>query len=198
MEVSRTLNITSGGKPNRSPRMWRVGTHEEQKLSIGIRAPSWLLFTRSAFQIDGYRASTGWKFIIQSYNITPYDAPIWKLIETGNLDGIKDTFSRRLASPNDQTIDGMTLLMVCCYMFQKSRGDKVDGPPSAPHCIHIRMLWNFFYKKEQFFCKSLYPFSPPSKHALKDSMVTGFPITQYSGPMVMMSYQLNESKVFNL
>lgn len=84
---------------------------EREEIVARYRAPVWLL--GRAWSIHALHASSGWTFSPRSYNIIPPSSIIYQYIKEGNVDGVRELFQQRGASPFDCTTSGVSLLDVC-------------------------------------------------------------------------------------
>lgn len=95
----------------------KPGRKEEQEEIVAqYYAPAWLL--NRAWSIQALHASSGWTFSPRSYNVIPPSSMIYQYLDEHNVDGVRELFKRREASPFDCSTGGSSLLHVCttiCY-----------------------------------------------------------------------------------
>jgi len=72
-----------------------------------FRLQLWIQFRQQAWSLSP-------SITLSKQNILPDDSPIFELSRNGDFAGIINLFRRGLASPNDQTVDGKTPLLVSC------------------------------------------------------------------------------------
>ena len=87
----------------------------EQESSFRILPAQWLLKLgfNYAYSFTTHDSSTqGWQWGIKPINLVPYDAPILEFCKQGNLEKVRDLFSRNLASVRDVNSSGYTPLHV--------------------------------------------------------------------------------------
>ena len=87
----------------------------EQESSFRILPAQWLLKLgfNYAYNFSTHDSSTqGWQWSIKPINLVPSDAPILELCRQGNLERVRDLFSRNLASVRDVDSEGYTPLHV--------------------------------------------------------------------------------------
>lgn len=87
----------------------------EQESSFRILPAQWLLKLgfNYAYNISTHDSSTqGWQWCIKPINLVPNDASILTFCEQGNLEKVRDLFSRNLASVRDVDSRGFTPLHV--------------------------------------------------------------------------------------
>lgn len=81
-----------------------------QRHRILFRTPSW--FFNKAWEISSLQAYSGWTFTLRSLNVIPFDSPIFRYSENGDLQALRDLFSQNVASPFDCNEYGRTALQV--------------------------------------------------------------------------------------
>ena len=87
----------------------------EQESSFRILPAQWLLKLgfNYAYNFSTHDSSTqGWQWCIKPINLVSDDAPILEFCEQGNLEKVRDLFSRNLASVRDVDSEGYTPLHV--------------------------------------------------------------------------------------
>lgn len=84
---------------------------EREEIVARYRAPAWLL--GRIWSIQALHASSGWTFSPRIYNVIPPSSLIYQHIDNRNVDGIRELFRLREASPFDCTTSGASLLEVC-------------------------------------------------------------------------------------
>ena len=87
----------------------------EQESSFRILPAQWLLKLgfNYAYNIFAHDSSTqGWQWCIKPINLVPDEAPIFDFCKQGNLEKVRDLFSRNLASVRDVDSEGYTPLHV--------------------------------------------------------------------------------------
>ena len=87
----------------------------ERETSFKILPAQWLLKLGFdyAYSVSTHHSSTqGWQWCIKPINLVPDDAPILELCKQGNLEKVRDLFSRNLASVRDVDCGGYTPLHV--------------------------------------------------------------------------------------
>ncbi|WQF81257.1 hypothetical protein CDEST_06271 [Colletotrichum destructivum] len=75
-----------------------------------VQLPWWISETVWDFQAQ--RACSGWKVLLKTWIMRPYDAPIFRHVENGSWSDILVAFSRGEASLQDVNTNGWTLLHV--------------------------------------------------------------------------------------
>ena len=91
---------------------------EREEIRAEYWAPSWLI--NRVWRIRAVKASFGWSFCPNTYNIIPGDSPVFLLASGNNVKGLKELFSKMEASPFDCTNDNMTPLTVSIIVNQIS------------------------------------------------------------------------------
>ena len=87
----------------------------EQETSFKILPAQWLLKLgfNYAYNFSTHDSSTqGWQWCIKPINLVPDDAPILEFCKQGNLEKVRDLFSKNLASVRDVDTWGYTSLHV--------------------------------------------------------------------------------------
>jgi len=84
---------------------------EREEIIARYLAPAWLI--NRAWSIQAIHASSGWTFSPRSYTIVPRNSIILQHLRDGNVEGIRELFGRREASPYDCDELGCSLLYVC-------------------------------------------------------------------------------------
>lgn len=69
---------------------------------------SWLL--KMGIKVACTRSSAGWNHKLSNFNVVKRDAPIFRYSIAGNIAGVKELFSQKLATPWDTNEDGFTVL----------------------------------------------------------------------------------------
>jgi len=85
-----------------------------------FRLQLWIQFRQQAWSLSP-------SITLSKQNILPDDSPIFELSRNGDFAGIIDLFRRGLASPNDQTVDGKTPLLVSCLGRYAGETTWTDG-----------------------------------------------------------------------
>jgi hypothetical protein len=99
-------------------------TEEElDEIRVTIRLPTWLLPRR--YQFRARRAYSGWEYSLRSSCIASPDSLVFQFSQGGNIEGLKELFITRIASPFDTDVDGFTPLHVS-FPFFIATGDKAD------------------------------------------------------------------------
>ena len=87
----------------------------EQETSFKILPAQWLLKLgfNYAYNFSTHDSSTrGWQWCMKPINLVPDDSPILEFCKQGNLEKVRDLFSRNLASVRDVDSTGFTPLHV--------------------------------------------------------------------------------------
>ena len=87
----------------------------ERESSFRILPAQWLLKLgfNYAYNISTQDSSTqGWQWCIKPINLVPDDAPIFEFCEQGDIEKVRDLFSRKVASVRDIDSGGWTALHV--------------------------------------------------------------------------------------
>jgi hypothetical protein len=110
--VHSTQSHTQNEEVNKRPK-------NLHKLRARMRGPISIL--NRFWEISGHNAENGWKISIRTYNIIPYNSLTYRYTVEGNMEGLKDLFSKGEASPYDATTHGHTLLFVgreCLFILE--------------------------------------------------------------------------------
>lgn len=69
--------------------------------------------TSKVIEVAGTRAPSGWNWMLRVYSVLPQNSPAIFYMLTGDLQGLRDLFTTRQASPFDHIEDtGLPLLYV--------------------------------------------------------------------------------------
>lgn len=85
---------------------------EIDEMFVTIRLPPWLLPRR--YQFRARRAYSGWEYSLRSSSIVP---SLFEFSKDGNIEGLKELFNTRKASPFDTDVCGFTPLHVSFLLF---------------------------------------------------------------------------------
>lgn len=85
-------------------------TEERAKHVMSIRGPIWLV--NRMWEVHSTQAYCGWNIKLRSYNIVSQDSLVFKYASERNIDGLRELFSKGLASPFDRSEHGETPLHV--------------------------------------------------------------------------------------
>jgi hypothetical protein len=88
---------------------------EIDEMFVTIRLPTWLLPRR--YQFRARRAYSGWEYSLRSSSIVPSSSLVFEFSKDGNIEGLKDLFNTRKASPFDTDVCGFTPLHVSFLLF---------------------------------------------------------------------------------
>ena len=91
--------------------------NQEFETCVAIRPAPWLLSRHLDLQMT--RSLSGWTWGGRQFCLVERDALIFKYCKDGNLNGVRDLFQHKLASPFDVNIDNYTPLHVRRYIILK-------------------------------------------------------------------------------
>lgn len=80
-------------------------------------------FIQRFWDFSVLRASTGWTFQLNAWNIRPWDTKIFYAIAQGQVEYIVDALKNKEASIYDATPHGNSLLGVSCPLRDRSHFD---------------------------------------------------------------------------
>jgi len=95
-----------------TPRTLHGNSNKISNFKVRLHTPKWLFGISRAIEVYEARANGAWNFNVQIYNVVPGSAPVFKMIENDDVEGVQTLFRTRQASPFDRTMSGWTLLDV--------------------------------------------------------------------------------------
>jgi hypothetical protein len=87
----------------------------QKRLMAKLRTPAWLSLFSNALEVCCYKAGPSWMFTAQTYRVVSQDSPIMIYAQMGDIQGIKELFQKKLASPYDRDMCGYTVLGVSIF-----------------------------------------------------------------------------------
>jgi hypothetical protein len=105
------------------PTIQSSNEEELDEMRVTIRLPTWLLPRR--YQFRARRAYSGWEYSLRSSCILSPNSLVFQFSQNGNIEGLKELFNSRIASPFDTDVDGFTPLHVG-FLFFIATGDKTN------------------------------------------------------------------------
>lgn len=75
-------------------------------------------FIQRSWHLSVLRASAGWTFQLNTWNIRPSGTGIFHAVGNGNVEYIFESLRGKKASIYDMDIDGHSLLDVSCHVFR--------------------------------------------------------------------------------
>ena len=105
------------GRDRRDPR----NLQEKEEFHVEYYWPPWII--NRVWRIQAVKASSGWTFIPRTYNKVSKKSAVFHYAATNNIEGLKELFSMKLASPFDCYEFGSTPLMVniLCFVMWKAQ-----------------------------------------------------------------------------
>jgi hypothetical protein len=88
---------------------------EADEMQVTLQLPTWLL--RRRYHFRARRAYSGWEYSLRSSAILPSASPVFQFSLAGDVDGLRQLFDTRTASPFDVDVDGYTPLHVSLAPF---------------------------------------------------------------------------------
>lgn len=92
----------------------QAASRKRQTIATGntyrLRFPLWI--TTRVWELKVFTLQNGWTTTFRTYNIIPHGSPVFELCINGDIQGLKELFASRKASPFDMDADGRTLLHV--------------------------------------------------------------------------------------
>ncbi len=89
---------------------YKIKKREVEEIRAEYRGPSWLI--NRLWRIQAVKASFGWSFHLRTYNIVPWNSPVFALARKNSVKGLQELFNKKEASPFDCNENDMTLLLV--------------------------------------------------------------------------------------
>lgn len=104
--------LENTNEPEKKIEIFRRLSAKQLKLKARFQTPKWLFGISRTVELYECRATAGWNFNIQVYNVIPSESPIFEMAGVGDIDGIRQLFSTGNASPFDRDENGLTVLDV--------------------------------------------------------------------------------------
>jgi hypothetical protein len=92
-------------------RKQRRNGKEGRNIVAKVQVPRWI--SNLVWECRGNEEATSWRFTFQAYRIVPWNSPLFKFAENGNVEGIQELLSSHQALVNDRAdFQGRTALHV--------------------------------------------------------------------------------------
>ena len=97
---------------------WKTVGGKQNNIIFRLRTPWWFSFGGLCFDVFMRKSLFEGGIGYRAYRVVSPDAPIIKYAKNGNITAIQEMFSNGIASPNDRTTDGWTVLGVrLCVIY---------------------------------------------------------------------------------
>ncbi|KAN0091826.1 hypothetical protein V8E51_017673 [Hyaloscypha variabilis] len=119
-----------------TPRTLHGNSNKISNFKVRLHTPKWLFGFSRAIEVYEARANGAWNFNVQIYNVVPDSAPVFKMIENDDIEGVQTLFRTRQASPFDRTVSGWTLLDEAAYHQHLRICQLLKNQGSDPNISH--------------------------------------------------------------
>jgi hypothetical protein len=109
-EVDETAVIRMGSRRSRRKT-------EKPYFQSKIRMPLWFSRTSRTWDFAVHEIPAGWKHVFRQYYTVDYYSPVVCCINDGDVEGVRELFASKRATPFDRTMYGSTLLDVSRLLF---------------------------------------------------------------------------------
>jgi hypothetical protein len=114
-----TIAAGDSGTKKLQSKSRKPSNHSTRHLKLKARfwVPKFLFGVSRAIEVYETSAIMGWNYIIQVYNVLPFEAPIFSMIRGGDIEGVQGLFATGQASPFVRNNYGWTLLDVGDFLM---------------------------------------------------------------------------------
>ncbi len=127
---------------SKTSRVGRIARSQEagEEIVARYRAPAWLM--NRAWEVQVSRVISGWTLQPRTFNVIPRSSPLFILVEVNNVEGIRELFQEKKASPYDCNELGITALHVSYNLISYSCSLRADFISSLLHLKIITLRAN--------------------------------------------------------
>ncbi|KAM3067763.1 hypothetical protein ACMFMG_011498 [Clarireedia jacksonii] len=85
-----------------------------------IRMPLWFSHTSRTWDLAVHEIPSGWKHVFRQYYTIGWHSPIFTCVSEGDVEGARELFASKRATPFDRTPSGITLLNMAAFKINDS------------------------------------------------------------------------------